>query len=298
MKMSKKAIQIPRLISGGLITNYYCTSTCRHCLYGCSPRWEKKYVLKSTATRMLEIISGMGCRSIHIGGGDPFLNAAGLIDVLDAATAVGVGVDYVETNSSWYTNHHDTVALLREMRRSGLGRLLISISPFHNEYIPFYKVKGVMAACRDAGIDVFPWVAEFFPEIDSFDDRRSHRLEEYERAFGSDYLERIPSRYWIHFGGRALGTFSSSMPVYSPEDICSRNAIGCGELCDTSHFHADLFGNYIPGLCSGLAIRMEDLPTPVSRTGYPILNLLYTEGIAGLYAMAKKNTSLRPRTAT
>jgi len=237
---------------------------------------------------MLEIIIDMGCRSIHIGGGEPFLNSDGLNDVLNAAMDADVRVEYAETNSSWYTDHHEAVALLQRLGRAGLGTLLISISPFHNEHIPFYKVKGVIAACRDAGIEVFPWVAEFFPEIDSFDDQRPHRFEEYAEAFGSDYLDRIPSRYWIHFGGRALKTFSRSLPAYTPEDICLRNRHGCGELCDTSHFHVDLFGNYIPGLCSGLAIRAEDLPGPVSKTGYPILNLLYTEGIGGLYAMAQE----------
>jgi len=34
-------LKIGRLASGGIITNYFCTSTCRHCLYNCSPRWEK-----------------------------------------------------------------------------------------------------------------------------------------------------------------------------------------------------------------------------------------------------------------
>jgi hypothetical protein len=35
---------IKNLRSGGLITNYFCTSSCGHCLYNCSPRWEKQYI--------------------------------------------------------------------------------------------------------------------------------------------------------------------------------------------------------------------------------------------------------------
>ena len=35
---------IDRLHSGGVITNYYCTSSCGHCLYFCSPKWKKEYI--------------------------------------------------------------------------------------------------------------------------------------------------------------------------------------------------------------------------------------------------------------
>lgn len=28
-----------------------------------------------------------------------------------------------------------------------------------------------------------------------------------QRKYGGDYLKKLPSRYWMHFGGRALKTF-------------------------------------------------------------------------------------------
>ena len=37
-------LNIRRLRSGGIITNYFCTSRCGHCLYNCSPQWEKEYI--------------------------------------------------------------------------------------------------------------------------------------------------------------------------------------------------------------------------------------------------------------
>ena len=50
-----------------------------------------------------------------------------------------------------------------------------------------------------------------------------------------------------------------------------------------NHFHFDLFGNYIPGLCSGLAIHCDDLGHRISPEKYPILHTLYQEGIKGFY---------------
>ncbi|MHC1745126.1 MAG: hypothetical protein AB9873_19145 [Syntrophobacteraceae bacterium] len=53
-----------------------------------------------------------------------------------------------------------------------------------------------------------------------------------------------------------------------------------------SHFHMDLNGSFIPGLCTGLAIRTEDLGKPLDPTRYPILSTLFERGINGLHDMA------------
>jgi len=73
MSSSSRRLAINHLDSGGLITNYYCTSRCRHCLYGCSPGWEKRYIDTETTEKNLLKVKGLGCNSIHIGGGEPFL---------------------------------------------------------------------------------------------------------------------------------------------------------------------------------------------------------------------------------
>ena len=77
--------QIKRLISGGIITNYFCTSTCRHCLYNCGPHWEKKYIDRHVAKENLRIVRSLGCRSVHIGGGEPLLRPDHLANVLEVA---------------------------------------------------------------------------------------------------------------------------------------------------------------------------------------------------------------------
>ncbi len=168
------------------------------------------------------------------------------------------------------------------------------MSPFHNEHIPFDRVKGVMEACKETGINIFPWISEFYPEIDAFDDSTTHTLSEYEEKYGENYLSRIPSRYWIHFGGRALKTFAEVYGTKNYRDIISANREGCRELLDVSHFHLDLYGYYIPGLCSGLAIRCDDLGSNLSAEDYPFLTALYGEGIAGLFGIATTKYGFKP----
>ena len=88
-------------MSGGMITNYFCTSRCGHCLYNCSPRWEKEYITTPTAEKNLQAVRSLGCRAVHIGGGEPLLRPEALAEVLKVAAKLGVAVAYVETNASW-----------------------------------------------------------------------------------------------------------------------------------------------------------------------------------------------------
>lgn len=234
---------------------------------------------------MFEVVLRMGCRSVHIGGGEPFLNVDGLEDVLRCGLEMGVGIDYVETNSSWFTGHDEAVAKLTRMRDAGLRALLVSISPFHNAFIPYYKVKGVMGAARDAGVQVLPWTREFIEVLQQLDERRTHGLADFEAVFGEDFLKTVLRKYWIHPGGRSWQVFETVMRK-KPLDLILETAQPCLELEDVSHFHLDLYGQYVPALCSGINIDAGDLGAPLADEDYPLINLLHREGVGGLYRLA------------
>ncbi len=289
-------VAITRLHSGGLITNYYCSSRCRHCLYACSPRWKKDYMDRGTAVKTLSKVKSMGCSSVHIGGGEPFLNPKGLEAVAEAAASAGVDIEYVETNSSWYRDRDSAVETLRRLRERGVPALLVSLSPFHNEYIPLWKVNGVIDACRMAGVRVIPWIEAFYPEISALEPRTTHRLEEYQEVYGEDYVARIPSRYWVHFGGRALKSYAGLLGRRPLKQILQASSGGCVELLDTTHFHVDLYGNYVPGLCSGLALKAEHLGRPITGETYPFLAALLKDGPAGLLDLARDHFGFRSST--
>lgn len=289
------SIRVPALLSGGLITNYHCTSSCRHCLYRSSPNRGKGYVEPDAARKLLRTARRLGCDALHIGGGEPFLNRQGLREVLLAARGEGVSIEYVETNSSWFTDMDRAVALLRELGGLGLSQLLVSISPFHNEYIPLRKVRGVMEASARAGIAVFPWVRSLLPDLERFDAATPHSMDEYEAVFGPGYLATLPDRYWVNWGGRALDTYRPLSRLVPLAEVLA-GADPCRSLLDTTHFHMDLYGNYIPGMCAGLAIGCDDLPGPLDAAAYPLLNTLVDTGVAGLVELAETHgvTPSRP----
>ncbi len=287
-------LTIRTLSSGGVLSNYYCSSRCGHCLYASSPRWEKDYLSEDLALKLFTRIKELGCASVHIGGGEPFLNLPGLKRVLQVALEIGMAVEYIETNSSWFKDEDSAADTLKTIRDLGVPTLLISISPFHNEYIPFYKVKGVVKACAWAGISVFPWVQGFLNDLKSFPDHIPHPFSEYEQQFGADYLKILPSRYWIHLGGRAFDTFRKVIKKNPLTDLLLFKQ-GCFELEDVSHFHFDPYGNYIPGMCSGVCIDYQDLGSPLSESKYPFITLLYNQGPTGLYERAVEEFGFQPR---
>ncbi|MBN1532897.1 MAG: radical SAM protein [Spirochaetes bacterium] len=283
-----KRLVIDSLLSGGVITNYHCTSRCAHCLYRCAPERERAYMGRGTALAVFAAVRRGGCDSVHIGGGEPLLDLGSLEAVLDAAAETGVGIDYLETNASWFGDPGEAADLLARLMDRGVRTLLVSISPFHNEHIPFARVKGLLRACEAAGMGVFPWVADFHGDLERFDDNTPHRLGEYALAMGEEYIREIPRRYWLHPGGRAIDFLEGIFGRVETRELLRLSA-GCRELADTTHFHFDLYGNYIPGLCSGLSIAAGDIGAPLEEDRYPLITSLYREGVRGVCDAARRH---------
>lgn len=289
-------LAIKTLSSGGVITTYACMSRCGHCLYNCSPRRSRDYLDGGYAEAIFRHIADLGCRAVHIGGGEPLLAPNRLAAGLDAARRAGVAIDYVETNSAWFVEPDQADDILQRLMAAGVSTLLVSISPFHNAHIPFARVRGVIAACQRTGMQVFPWVNAFVRDLDRLGDHRTHSMAEFKAAFGPDYLKRIPDRYWIHLGGRTLETFRQVYPPYPAAHVLEKAPLSCARaLSDTSHFHIDLYGNYVPGLCAGLAIDMRDLGQPLPAGKYPLLDKLSTSGIRGFHELAVRDFGYVPQ---
>lgn len=231
---------------------------------------------------------------MHIGGGEPFLDPEGLIDLLKCAREYNFKFEYIETNSSWFSGSDENMRLLDDIKKLGISRLLISMSPFHNEFIPFVKVKGLLNACSACNINISGWIWEFFGDVDIFDDKLPHSLDEYEAMFGEEYVIQLTKKYHLSHGGRALELRSSLERGKSLQALLTQNKDGCIEITDTSHFHIDLFGNYIPGLCAGLSIRMEDLGKELTRPEYPLITTLAKDGINGLLDYARDIYGFEP----
>jgi hypothetical protein len=234
-------------------------------------------------TKALEL----GATAMHVGGGEPLADPLGLAGVLAAAAETGMAIEYVETSGSWYDDADEAREILTELRSMGLNSLLVSVSPMHNGFIPLRKTLGALAAAREVGIAVFPWQEHFLKDLQAFDPDSTHPFEAYLAHFGPEYPAKILQRTWIHLGGRAFDLFAPVLGRQSAKEILASAGADClRELSDTSHFHMDLYGDYVPGLCSGLAFRVDDLGDPLDQERYPILCTLAEIGIRGFYDYA------------
>lgn len=287
-------LKINNLVTGGLITNYKCSSKCRHCVYASSPSWPNDYMTPSTAEEIFSILKRLGCNSVHIGGGEPLLQPDKIFAVLDIAVKHNIGIEYIETNGSWYKDETSAKIILKELIEHGVHTLLISIDPYHNEYIPFYKVKGLVKACSKVNIGVFPWLIDFWDDLDAFDDTKTHSLEEYAQFFGEDYLWNLPNRYGLNLRGRALKAYKPMMRM-EPFEILIKKSIPCNLLSGIYHFHIDLYGNFIPQSCPGLSVKLSELVSGADANKYPVFYRLETDGIKGLAELAVEEYGYKPK---
>ena len=289
-------LAVTRLVSGGLVATYQCQSHCPHCLYRSGPGREPAYIDQDTAAAAFAKAVELGAGSMHVGGGEPLVDPLGLAGVLAAAAETGMTIEYVETSGSWFDDRDEAVELLTELKGMGLSTLLVSISPMHNGFIPLRKTLGTIEAARAAGVTVFPWQEHFLDDLRAFDPDVVHPFREYLERFGPDYPAEILRRTWIRLGGRSFEFFAPVLGrLPAPRILAEASADCLAELTDTSHFHMDLYGDYVPGLCPGLAMRVSDLGAPLDPERYPILSTLAVEGIRGLYDYAANLEGYEPR---
>jgi hypothetical protein len=288
-------IKFDRLGSCGIIANYVCSSKCRHCMYASSPEWPKDYMEAGLADEIFRLLREHGCRSVHIGGGEPLLRPDRLLPVLDAAAKNGVGIEYIETNASWYRDEKRAGEVITDLRRHHVETLLISVDPYHNEYVPFRKIKGLIAACERYGMGVFLWRMEFWDDLEAAgDDSVVHSLEEYEEIFGDDYRLRLAQRYHLNLRGRALQTYREHLRDQPVEELFDRSS-PCRELLGIHHFHVDLYGNFVPPACSGISLDLRDAVAGADPEKYPVYRALVSSGIKGLYEYAAEYFGYTPK---
>jgi organic radical activating enzyme len=194
-------------------------------------------MIYDTAREIIGFLKSKGLDSIHIGGGEPFLDIDGLYDVLRVAQSENMHIVYLETNSSWYKNHDQAVSIIKHLQKLGLDTLLLSVDPFHNEFIDFDKVKGVMRACDETDMGTFLWQRKYHKYIDDMGSGK-HTLSEYNKKYGDVFIENVVMSYGMSANGRAINLLSKFIEKRSLSDVLSDS---CPELAVADDFHIDLY---------------------------------------------------------
>ncbi len=154
-----KKIELPEPISGGLLLSYKCTAECRHCMYGCSPKWRGDWISQED---LINILSGLAHKikpspwgpqtvslnyGLHFTGGEPFLNFELLLKAVEIAHELKLPSSFVETNCYWCTNDCVTREKLELLKEKGLKGVLISVN--YGNYLPGYCGGISLGDCRN-----------------------------------------------------------------------------------------------------------------------------------------------------
>jgi hypothetical protein len=230
----------------------------------------------------------------HIGGGEPFLDVERLARAVAGMERRGLALDYVETNASWVRGREHAEQVLRQLSAEGLGCVLVSLSPFHAEHVPLARTLCLIEAAEQvlAG-GAFVWIPDFMRDLARFPLDQRVALDELLAERGESYARQLAARYSLVPAGRA-GRFLARHGLRLRWQEAARSAPCRTRLSDTSHFHVDGQGRYVPGLCAGLALPLERVPGEIPLAAYPLLRALVEGGPAALVALAAEQGGFEP----
>jgi hypothetical protein len=275
-----------------MFLSYRCTSTCKHCLYACSPRWPDHWISEDDAGQILAQLAAVmrgkyphpgrvGVNDgLHFTGGEPFLNFDLLLRLVRIARRVGIPTTFVETNGFWCRDDATALDQLRTLQAAGLDGILVSANPFILEQIPFERTERAVRISRQVfGANAIVYQAFFYEQFRSMRLTGTLPFEDYVKraGHGLQYVElfangRVPYRLAHLFHHAPAGQFYGSS--------CRH------DLIRDWHIHVDNYGNYLPGFCGGLSLgdarQLDALCAQgVDLDALPIIRAL----IAGLEAL-------------
>lgn len=270
----------------GVITNYNCSAECRHCMFASSPSCNKDYITDSMSEDVATLLSQAKTRSVHIGGGEPFMNFEGLCTLIEALGKHGIGIDYIETNAFWCKDEDFARARLERLKKLGVGTIMVSVDPFHIEYVPLERPLKLCALLEEHGFDYFIWQQKFLQRLMKLDISKTHTKEELSSVLGNDYIEETSREYGLGINGRALSFADKLYPKRSYEVFATDEE--CPSLSVPHHCHIDLYGNAIPSRCTGICAEARDyLEGNIDSEKYPVFHALVTGGTKALHEYAK-----------
>ncbi len=284
----------------GLILSYRCQAACAHCLYNCGPEWHDWMDVDEVrnALEAAKAACGNGFQ-VHLTGGEPFLNFPLLLASTRIAVELGIPV-YVETNAAWVRGLAQAEERFRQLHEAGLGAVLVSVSPFHQESIPLQRtLDGITAARAVFGAArVTVYQAEWLPELARHGLKSPVPLDRYREEYGA---VEAGLRFWMGFGviggGRAGYRLGGWIPRRPGEAFAGKHCRE--ELAFAPHSHLDLYGNFIPSFCGGISLGdWHDLPGLVKgfrqeRVGR-LVRILMDSGPFGLSQLAQDEYGYQP----
>lgn len=236
-------------------------------------------------------------QSIHIAGGEPGLRLDLLEEVVRLGISMGIPITYVETNASWCADPETTREKMRHLKEAGLRAVLVSVSMFHNEFVPFGRTRIAVETAAEVfgSYNVILYLPHMYDLLSQMPDEGTHGLEEFCRWLGIDQQSGdVPALYQVIPSGRAPEALRECYRLFPASRF--RGQTCRSELLSTSHFHIDHHGDLFTGLCAGLApATIDDLHPTITDDTHPVFCRLCAQGPFGLMCLARERFGYEER---
>ena len=274
----------------GLLLTYWCNARCASCYLCCGPQRHEEMSVEDALGFWagLQAACPHGCR-IHLSGGEPFGDWPRLICLCRRAAAETLGpLEKVETNAFWADGPQIVRDRLRALDASGMGKLVISTDPYHQEFVPISRcrlaarVAEEVLGARRVQVRWRDWLAEGFDTAGLDDSQRAALFARYASA-GKDRLT-----------GRAADALAGNLPCMSAGNFADRP---CKErLLRSRHVHIDGGGRMMPGVCAGIVLGVAGRESvsdvwrrlAADHNRRPIVAALAERGPVGLLPLAER----------
>lgn len=286
-------LKIPPFTSGGVILSYKCSSSCRHCIYASAPKW-KDWMSEPDLADYLDQIRTFAPNQhgIHLAGGEPFLNFDLTLRAVELCIEHGIPLHYVETNAGWCENDELTVYQMSALRDSGLPAILISVSPFHNEFIPFERTNRAIEIAREiyGHYNVLVYTGYFYQQLQDYNPLQTVPFNRYLNTIGNAAAaQSFIEHYGLLPSGRAATRLNFLFQKQPADAFFNNNCFA--EFTNPEHIHIDPYGNYIASFCSGISLgnahHLGAIFEGIDLETKPILEILATSGMQGLLKLAQ-----------
>lgn len=257
-------------------------------MFASSPSCKKDYITKEKAEEIANLLHKAGTFSVHIGGGEPFIDFDGLCILVQALKRHGIGIDYIETNGFWAKNEDAARRKLEVLKRLGVYSVMVSVDPYHIEFVPLELPLKLCTLLDEFGFDYFIWQHKFLKRLMQLDITKTHTKEELQKVLGEDYEIETAREYGLGINGRALA-FADRIYEKHPAEYFATDE-KCPTITHPHHCHIDLYGNGIPSRCTGISLPAEDyLECSTDKEKYPVYARLVSGGLKELLEYAAEN---------
>jgi len=291
-------LPVPEPFSGGILLSYKCNSSCKHCMYACSPGWKGDWISEEDAESILSQFSArlrgkypypdrIGVNyGIHFTGGEPFLNFDLLLKVTEIASKLEIPSTFVETNCFWCRDDETTRERLVKLKDAGLDGILISANPFIVEQIPFERTERAARISEEIfGGNVIIYRRFFYDQFKRLGLKGTLPFEEYLQKAGYSSLYHIELLPMGRVPYKLGGLFRKHPARRFFGESCRK------ELIRDWHIHIDNYCNFIPGYCAGISLGdvrdLDAICQGIDLDELPVLKALLTR-MEGLYRLGEE----------